>query len=150
TVARSPSWLRQTVALLLLCLVGWAALTGLDAMLRAGLWGEWGFAMIACSLAILLGGILLPQLSKHLRFTPPRLWQTPLWAAVPLVALPLAALTLPWGAVIFAGVLAVGLLALWRVSWNPHPWLQPIEWVAAVVAIAAVATFAWTRAPTDT
>jgi hypothetical protein len=149
-VARSPTWARQTVALLSLAAIGWVAWTGLDALLRLGLWGEWVFAMIGCSLAILLIGIYLGRFWRALRIVPPRFWQTPLWAAVPLVGVPMAALTRPWGIVIFAGVLAVALVALSRVTRTPYRWLEPVHWVAAVAAIGAVTAYAWSRTPGDT
>ena len=53
----------QTLALVALVLLGFAVLVGLDLVLRYGLWGEWVFAMIGCSLATWgLARLALPHL----------------------------------------------------------------------------------------
>jgi hypothetical protein len=54
--AAQHSWVVQTVALMVLCLLGFLALVAFDWVVSHGLWGEWAFAMIACSFAIWLIG----------------------------------------------------------------------------------------------
>jgi hypothetical protein len=150
-VARVPRWGFETLALVVLGLSGWAVLIALDAVLRNGLWGEWTFAMIGCSLGTwLLARLAAARLPERFMFVPPRLWQAPLWAAVPLVGVPFAALTMPWGIVLFAGVLIGLLLAARWLRWTPPPWLQPIQWVAALASVIAVTAFVATGTATDT
>jgi hypothetical protein len=149
-VARYLRWVAETVALVILCVCGLLALIALDAVLRNGLWGEWAFAMIACSLGIwLLARLVAPWLPPRSQFVPPRLWQTPIWAAVPLVGIPFALLTRWSGVSLFVGVLATGLIALSVVPLTLHPWLQPVQWIAAVAAVGAVTAFVWTGPTAD-
>src|SRR5438093_10353824 len=95
--ARVPRWGFETLALVFLVLAGWVVLIALDAVLRNGLWGEFAFAMIGCSLGIwLLARLAAGRLPQRFVLGRPRLWQAPVWAAVRLVGVPFAALSLLW------------------------------------------------------
>jgi hypothetical protein len=153
TVRRVLRWILECAALFVLVLLGWAALTGLDWLVHEGLWGEWAFAMIGASVAIWLLGRGIARLSGRLPkgfwFVTPRWWQTPIWALFPLVGVPFAALARPWGivatALVFLGLLV--LLPQARISF--HKQLQPIQWVAPLVAVAAAAAFVWLHISID-
>src|SRR6266404_4580937 len=111
-VVARPRALFETSALVVLGLCGLLALIALDAVVRYGLWGEFAFAMMGCSLSAWgLGRFVKRRLPERFHFIAPRLWQTPIWAAVPLVGIPFAALTRPWGIVVL-GVVLGGLLII--------------------------------------
>lgn len=148
-VARPRAWV-ETLALLVVLVFGLLALVVFDAVVRYGLWGEFASAMIGCSLGVWgLGRLLKKELQNRYPFITPRWWQAPIWAAVPLVGGPFAALTWPWGTVVFLSILVGLLLVFSLVSWTPPPRLHPVQWVAALLAVAAVTAFVATDTATD-
>jgi hypothetical protein len=153
-INRTPRWILETVALLILVIAGWAALTGLDWVVREGLWGEWAFAMIGASLAIWLLARATARLARRIlpqrySFIAPRAWQAPIWAALPLVAVPFAALTRPWGIVLTVSLLAILLALLPRTKVTFPNMLQPVQWIAPFVAVAAATSFVWLNISID-
>lgn len=145
-----PQRLIEVAGLVAVGLTGFLVLVALDWVVRNGLWGEFAFAMIGCSLAVWgLGRFVKARLPKHFHFIAPRWWQAPFWAALPLLGVPFALLTLWWGPVVLLLVL-LALLGLFAVlPWSPPVRVQPIQWLAALAAVVAVGLFAWTDTGTD-
>ena len=120
-----------------IAVLGFILVVLLDAALRYGLWGEFAFTLVATSVAVWALARVLPDTSIAF-------WQAPVWAALPLVGLPLAIVSRPLGIVVFVGVLLIAYFALW--PWRSAPaWAQPIQWLAALAAVAAIVVFAFAR-----
>lgn len=117
--------------------------------LRKGLWGDFLFALAITSLGVWCAGRLLPRrVTSFLRVTPPRWWQAPLVASLPLIALPIVLVRdhLLRVGLFLAGVV-VGYLVVWatlkRIGWFVHArpvWGGVATGMGAALLAAALAT----------